>query len=507
MAMRVFLVALLATTLACKGKKPDEGDGRVTRGGEAVTPAMGRDAIETALAELIDGRVLRIDLNAGKPKKQRIRIRKAHLTKDLLLLETDERQPRLWALQRDDLYPRWQSELHEPTAFPIAANRDTMVLVSKHFAHALETDTGRRALQFFRGGLSGLRQPHLDLPFSPTGGAAVGNDTFYIPSLGNPSNNKTLESFSLVTGQRGWGYRTSGDIMTTPIVTGGIGDPKLYFVTTSGLVTCMDATNYGYAPDRPRWEELLETGVDHDFFVTEDARGEVGSIFLVDREGMVYCLNRITGERRWVNATGLKPVGAPAVFGDICIVKMTNGLCGFDRTNVVYRLIVESGPEEGNSYWVRAGTAYTLGSGDKVDLTLSDKAVGATHLTLKVEGEVLTATTSGEHTMRLDGGKAGKREIVRDGSLLAIGNTILRIEDRGSAPLWCGLKYDRIVGMVGDVLIAQSGATLAALNPWNGAVVKGPYDLAGMRVIPANTTSGTLFAVGGDAITYALFPR
>ncbi|MHC4732365.1 MAG: FHA domain-containing protein, partial [Planctomycetota bacterium] len=313
--------------------------------------------------------------------------------------------------------------------------------------------------------------------------------------------------FSLVTGQRGWGYRTSGDIMTTPIVTGGIGDPKLYFVTTSGLVTCMDATNYGYAPDRPRWEELLETGVDHDFFVTEDARGEVGSIFLVDREGMVYCLNRITGERRWVNATGLKPVGAPAVFGDICIVKMTNGLCGFDRTNVVYRLIVESGPEEGNSYWVRAGTAYTLGSGDKVDLTLSDKAVGATHLTLKVEGEVLTATTSGEHTMRLDGGKAGKREIVRDGSLLAIGNTILRIEDRGSAPLWCGLKYDRIVGMVGDVLIAQSGATLAALNPWNGAVVKGPYDLAGMRVIPANTTSGTLFAVGGDAITYALFPR
>ncbi len=507
MAMRVFLVAILATTLACKGKKPDEGDSRVTRGGEVVTPAMGRDAIETALTELVDGRVLRYDLNTGRAKKQRIRIRQAHLTHKLLLLETDEEQPRLWALQRDDLYPRWTSELREPTAFPIAANRDTVVLVSKHFAHALETDTGRRALQFFRGGLSGLRQPHLDLPFSPTGGAAVGNDTFYVPSLGNPSNNKTLESFSLVTGQRGWGYRTSGDIMTTPIVGGGSGDPKLYFVTTSGLVTCMDATNYGYAPVGARWEELLETGVSHDFFVTEDTRGEVGSIFLVDRQGMVYCLNRITGERRWVNATGLRPAGPPAVFGDICVVKMTNGLCGFDRTNVVYRLVVESGPDEGNSYWVRAGTAYTMGSGDKADLLISDKKVGATHLTLKVEGEVLTATTAGDHTMRLDGGTANKREIVRDGSLLAIGDTILRIEDRGSAPLWCGLQYDRIVGVAGKVLIAQSGSTLAALNPWTGEVVKGPFNVPGIRVIPANTSSSTLFAVGGDAVVYALFAQ
>jgi hypothetical protein len=148
-----------------------------------------------------------------------------------------------------------------------------------------------------------------------------------------------------------------------------------------------------------------------------------------------------------------------------------------------------------------------MGSGDKADLTLSDKAVGATHLTLKVEGEVLTATATGANAMRLDGGKAGKREIVRDGSLVGIGNTILRIEDRGSAPLWCGLKYDRIVGMVGDVLIAQSGTTLAALNPWNGAVVKGPYDLSDVRIIPANTSSGTLFAVGGEAVIYALFPR
>jgi hypothetical protein len=61
--------------------------------------------------------------------------------------------------------------------------------------------------------------------------------------------------------------------------------------------------------------------------------------------------------------------------------------------------------------------------------------------------------------------------------------------------------------MVGNVLVAQTGASLVALNPWNGQVVKGPINVAGARVIPANTTSGTLFAVGGDAIVYALFPR
>ncbi|MHC4550896.1 MAG: FHA domain-containing protein [Planctomycetota bacterium] len=506
--MRVFLIVLAATTLACTGKKPDEGEGKMPRGGEVVTPVLeGRDAIERALLQLVEGRVLRIDLNADRDPKSRIHIAQAHLVGNLLLLETDEPQPRLWALERGNLYPKWTSELREPTRFPVAANPHTVVLVSHHFAHALELDTGRRALQFFRGGLSGLRQPHRDLPFTPTGGAAVGNDTFYVPSLGSPRNNKTLEAFSLVTGQRGWGYRTSGDILTTPAVAGSAGDPKLYFVTTTGLVTCMDATNYGYAPGRTRWEELSEAGVDYDLFVTGDTRGRTGSVYLVDREGMVYCLNRITGERRWVNATGLRPQGGVKVFGDICVVRMADGLCGFDSTNVAYRLSVESGPDEGRSFWVRSGKAYTLGSGEKADLALTDKSVGAAHATLKVEGEVLTATTAGERTMRVDGGKAGKRETLRDGNLLGVGNTILRVEDRGSAPLWCGLKYDRVVGMSGKVLVAQLGSSLVALDPWSGEVVQGPLGMPQARLFPANTSDGTLFVIGGNAVIYALYPR
>ena len=80
-------------------------------------------------------------------------------------------------------------------------------------------------------------------------------------------------------------------------------DPKLYFVTRTGLVTCMDATNYGFPPAGPtRWEMLLEAGVDYDLHVTEDSASDAGSAFLVDREGVVYCLNRITGARRWTHA-------------------------------------------------------------------------------------------------------------------------------------------------------------------------------------------------------------
>ena len=51
----------------------------------------------------------------------------------------------------------------------------------------------------------------------------------------------TTSIFSLVNGMRGWGYRASGEIRNAPVVGGDVGDPKLYFVTRSGLLTCIDA--------------------------------------------------------------------------------------------------------------------------------------------------------------------------------------------------------------------------------------------------------------------------
>ena len=89
---------------------------------------------------------------------------------------------------------------------------------------ALESATGRRAMRFIGGALDGTRRPTLKLPFTPTGSAAGQIDTLYIPTLGAAGNNKNLESFSLVNGMRGWGYRASGEIRSAPVVGGDVGE-------------------------------------------------------------------------------------------------------------------------------------------------------------------------------------------------------------------------------------------------------------------------------------------
>ena len=275
MAKRLFLIALLATAFAaCKSSKSSGSDkeSSMSDDGSRTTAAMvGRDDIETALMRLgIEGRVLRIDLNETEWKSGPVKVAQAHLLSNLLLLESGGDKPRVIALNRAGLQPRWISELAEPTAFPAAETPDAVLLTSAHHVSALEAATGRRSMRFMGGALDGTRRPTLKLPFTPTGSAVGQIDTLYLPTLGSADNNKNLESFSLVNGMRGWGYSASGMIRTAPAVAGDVGDPKLYFVTGSGLLTCIDAKNYGQRPAGPRWEALLEAGVEHGFFVTRD---------------------------------------------------------------------------------------------------------------------------------------------------------------------------------------------------------------------------------------------
>lgn len=486
----VLVVALVASTMACKGSTSKSDEETRTPGGAeaAATPVeMGRDAIEQALVGLgINGRTLRIDLNQ-KGKGPQIRFAQAHLTGDMLLLETDDPKPRVWGFTRAGLDSKWVYDLLEPTMYPVGANADVAVLVSRHYAHAIETYTGRGALRFMTGGLAGETMPPKDLPFTPTGGAAVGNDTFYLPSLGNPMNNKNIEAFSLISGQRGWGYRTSAEILTTPVVGGPTTDPKLYLVTRTGHVICMDATNYGFPPAAERWQQLLEAGVEYDLHVTDDTDSEAGSVFLVDREGVVYCLNRITGGRRWTHATARTPRGGPSVFGPVCIVPMKQGLCAFDTVNVIYSLHVSGGPDDGKTRWVRSSQPATIAG-----------------VTFKLEGEVLTATGTG---FRVDGNAPVERSALYDGSQVVAGASTIRIEDHGRRPLWQDKNYDAIVARIGEKLIAQKGTTLVALDMWTGEPVDEPRDLPGARLIPVNTSSASLYVVGGNAVIYAFFPR
>jgi hypothetical protein len=489
MTQRLVLVgALIAATVACKSGTTKKGDNlRTPAGGETAAPAaLGQDAVERALMSLgIEGAVLRHDVNQER-KGADVRIAQTHLTNELILLETNEAKPRVLSFRRADMTPRWWSDLLEPTAFPVAASEDVCVLVSRHYAHAFETFTGRSAFQFVGGGLEGTRQPRCELPFTPTGGAAVGNDTFYVPSLGSPRNNKTIESFSLITGQIGWGYRTSAEILTTPVVGGPTTDPKLYLVTRTGHIVCMDATNYAFSPRANRWEQLTEAGVDFDLFVTEDSAADVGSVFVVDREGVVYCLNRVTGARRWTHATGRTPRGGPRVFGPVCVVPMKQGLCVFDTVNVIYALEVKGGVDDGSTKWVRAGQPATIDG-----------------VTFKLEGEVLTAAGKSFRA----GGASTKRASLFNGSEVVIGGTTVTVTDRGSQPLWSDKDYDEIVARIGEKLIARKGNALVALDMWTGEPAGETASLAGARLMPVNTTSANIYVVAGNAVLYTFYPR
>lgn len=485
----VLVVALVASTTACKGSKSKHDEQMRTPGGaEASASAeVGRDAVERALMGLgIEGRPLRIDLNQDR-KGAVIRYAQALLTDEMILLETNEARPRLYGYTRAGLDPKWRYDLREPTTFPVAANADVAVLVSQHYVHVVEARTGRGAFRFMGGGLEGVTMPPRELPFTPTGGAAVGNDTFYIPSLGSPRNNKTIESFSLITGQLGWGYRTSAEILTTPVVGGPTTDPKIYLVTRTGHVMCMDATNYGFPPSSTRWEQLLEAGVQHDLCVTEDSASEAGSVFLVDREGVVYCLNRITGGRRWTHATARTARGGPKVFGPVCVVPMKQGLCAFDTVNVIYALHIAGGAEDGKTRWVRSGQPATIQG-----------------VTFKLEGEVLTG---GGKPFRVNGNAPVERSPLYDSSQVVVGGTAITVEDHGRRPLWSDKDYDGIVARIGEKLIAQKGTTLVALDMWTGEPVGEAQNIPGARLIPVNTSSANIYLVAGNAVVYGFYPR
>lgn len=509
MAKRLFLMLVVATLWACKGGGilRDRGDARE---GRQAAGDLGHDAIERGLMALgIEGRTLRLDLNAGKARKDRVRLAKVHLTPDQILLETEGSRPRLYALDRGNFSYVWVSELREPSKFPATTNGDVIVILTEHYAHCLSKQTGSSTIRFTHGAMADEPRPFLKLPFSPTGGAAVGNDTFYCPSLGSTDNNKNLESFSMISGQRGWGYRTpGGDILSTPVVGGDAGDPKLYFVTTTGLVTCLDATNYAYTPRGARWQEMAESPVPHGLTVTADTRERSGGVYFADEEGVVYCLNRLTGDRRWVSATARRPVATPVVYGDFCVVKMAGGLTGFDAVNVIYGLQVEGGADDGQVFWLRGGQKAVLGSGGKSDFVVHDASLGRAHLSLQVSGELLTCAALGEErTFRVNDGTTTRRAPLRAGDRIYAGNTVLRVLDRGTEALWHDLPYDEIVAAVADTLVARKGTALQRIDRWTGRPEGEPADLPGARIIPANVQDANLFVVGGDAVVYAFLAR
>ena len=510
MAKRLLIAVVIATAMvtACKSSSKKKQSPSSNIGGNATrTASMSTDPVERALLSLgIDGGVSILDLNQTTYRDGRITAAHLHLLKGSLLVEGNGAQPRVVGVERKSLSPGWVSSLPEPSLYPVGASADAVFFVSKHYLTPLELRDGRRSVRF---GPNGAQRPPIEFPFTPTAGAAGQHDTAYVPSLGSSVNNKKLESWSLLSGHRGWGWRALGDILTSPLVGGSSGDPKLYFVTNTGIATCLDARNYGFGPENPRWEQRLAAGVgqSHQPFLTEDTPSMVGGYFVVDRKGTIYCIDRITGRRRWTNSTGRIPVAGPQIFENLCIVKMASGYVAYDRDNVVYKATVVAGPSSGASMYLRNGPPKTVGSSSDATLTINDAKVEKKHLTFRVEGEILTVMATGDGEMRVDGADVGKRTSMEHGAEVRIGTSVIQIEDRGAMALWKDLKVDRIVCRVGNKLVVAKGDSLQAIDAYTGEPTSNWVRIPGVRFCPSNTHDSNLAVLVGDAQLYSLFPR
>jgi len=507
MAKRLLTAILIATAMVACASTDGDGGGGTSKidNGNTATARMGESGVESAIRALgIDGAVATLDLNQANYPQGPVRVARLHMLRNYVLAEGSKEKPRVFGIQRANLNAKWISQLPEPSAFEVGETGDSALFLSDHYLTPLELLDGRRT---FRLAGTEVRGPPKALPFTPTAGAAGIPSTAYIPSLGSSVNNKKLESTSLYTGQRGWGWRALGDVLTRPLVGGSSGDPRLYFVTNTGIVTSLDARNYGFGPRDPRWERRLKSGVaeGHQPCLTADTEEIVGAYYVVDRKGTIYCIDRITGRFRWTNPTGETPVGGPTVFGDVCVVPMRSGLIAYDKQNVVYRIDVVSGPSKGESAVLRAGAPLRAGRGS--DLNVNDPRVAPGHLTFRVQGEVLTVRTAEDAQMRVDGVDIGSRGAVEHGAEIAIGGSVLRISDIGQQPLWRGLPYDRVVVRIADTLVVARGNTLQAIDAYSGEPTSDAVDIPGVRLVPANPHDSTLVVLAGNATLYALYPR
>ncbi|MHC4955504.1 MAG: outer membrane protein assembly factor BamB family protein [Planctomycetota bacterium] len=510
MAKRLWIVVFIAAAMlaACKSskKKKNESSSKLG-GGTTRTAALATDPVESALLSLgIDGGVSTLDLNQATYKSGPINAAQVHLLREVILVESADAKPRIVGITRGNLSANWISSLPEPSIYDVGEYGGSAFFVSKHYLTPIDLLDGQRTLRSSSGG---LRRPPIALPFTPTAGAAGQQDTCWVPSLGSSVNNKKVESFSSVTGQRGWGWRALGDVLTSPLVGGGAGDPKLYFVTNTGIVTCLDALNYGFGPEDPRWEMRLASGVapGHQPFLTEDTADTVGGLFVVDRRGTLYCVDRITGRRRWTNPTGRIPAGGPEVFGNLCLLPTSTGWVAYERDNVLYRVTVKNGDSKGDVLYLRNGPARTIGSSSSASLAIIDPKVKDVHLTFKVQGEVLTVSSNEDAAMRVDGAEVGKRSSAENGTRITIGSTELHVEDIGAEALWKDLPVDRIVCRVGDKLIVTKDGLLRAINAYTGEPLTDWVRIGAVRFIPTNAFDANLTVLVGDAQLYTLYPR
>jgi outer membrane protein assembly factor BamB len=223
-----------------------------------------------------------------------------------------EAQGRILCMDRRNLEPRWAYTLKAPLAQPPAEG-------PTHFCFLEQDYSGANWVQAIskRSGAEERAFP-IRLPYAASAGLAANASSAFIASLGSAGNNKTLETLSLVTGRRGWGYSSTGMLRADPRL-----DPDgdiVIIAGDDGIVTALpaDAT----APARENWIRELGAAVYGTPVVTPE------HVVVGTTDGILYCLNLFSGGVNWLQGIDEPIRQAPWVLGGYVVEKADTGVEG-----------------------------------------------------------------------------------------------------------------------------------------------------------------------------------
>jgi outer membrane protein assembly factor BamB len=242
-----------------------------------VAPSPKPDPAIASLKDLgVEGKTYVSDLGADRP----FRVNRVFTFGDDVMLE--DLAGGLLFLDGKTLQPRW-AYYGLPRPFDSAPDATDSVVTG--------VSQGKMFVLSRKNGLEEIPPAPIDVV--PSAGAVTNDTTAYVPTFRTPSGNKTVQSVNLADGFKGWGFRTSEDVVVDLEKAGLHGGDMLYAASADGMLHGIPMYVATAREAEPAWSVNVRSGLHRALTVSGDDLG------VVPDDHRLICIDRITGGTRW----------------------------------------------------------------------------------------------------------------------------------------------------------------------------------------------------------------
>ncbi len=271
-----------------------------------ATASLG-DLGERALEKLPwPAHIIRADLGRDRP----VSVAGCYLMDQHLIVITAG--GRITCLDQRNFEPRWVNSLKAPLARAPAEGPTHFVFLCKDHMGVFWAQSISK-----RSGTEASPSP-VRLPYACSAGIDANGSSVFLASLGSPRSNKTLETVSLITGRRGWGYSSTGMLWADPRL-----DPDgdiVIIAGDDGVVTALPAD--ASTPARENWIRDIGGSIRGTPAVTPE------HVVVGNADGTLYCLNIFSGAVNWLQGLDEPIRTAPWVLGGYETQQVDTGVEG-----------------------------------------------------------------------------------------------------------------------------------------------------------------------------------